>query len=86
MDKNNQNFFSVAELAKRLGISRVAVFKKIKKGQILAQKVGRSYVINKNDVSALLGESQPVDKNEIDQAIKKVVDDYGETLRLLGQE
>ncbi len=36
---------SVKEMAQRLGISRIAVFKKIQKGQIQAVKVGRSYVI-----------------------------------------
>lgn len=37
--------YSVAEYAKRLGISRIAVFQKIKKGQINAVKCGRNYLI-----------------------------------------
>lgn len=43
------NYRSVRELAQELGISRIAVFKKIQKGQIKALKVGRSYLIPKDD-------------------------------------
>lgn len=48
-------FISVSELAKILGISRVAVFNKIKKGQIFASKIGRSYAISIEEVSNILG-------------------------------
>lgn len=44
-------YISVAELAKMLGISRIAVFNKIKKGQIPAEKIGRAYAISMEDVS-----------------------------------
>lgn len=44
---STQPYMSVKELAKQLGISRIAVFKKIKKGQIKAVRIGRSYVILK---------------------------------------
>jgi len=43
-------YMSVAQAAQRLGISRIAVFKKIKKGQMKAQKMGRSYAILKKEV------------------------------------
>ena len=45
MDK----YFSTAEVAQMLGISRIAVFKKIKSGKLPAMQVGRGYVISKND-------------------------------------
>ena len=45
-----EDYISVAELAQQLGISRIAVFKKIKKGQIKAIKIGRSYAINKAEL------------------------------------
>ena len=44
-DDNPVNYISVAELAKHLGISRIAVFKRIKAGKIKAIKIGRSYAI-----------------------------------------
>jgi excisionase family DNA binding protein len=37
--------YSVAQYAKKCGISRVAVFQKIKNGQIRAVKCGRNYII-----------------------------------------
>lgn len=40
-----EDFISIAEAARRLGISRIAVFKKVKKGHIPAQRMGRSYAI-----------------------------------------
>jgi len=45
-----EDYYSVVEAAAVLGISRVAVFKKIKKGQIKAERMGRSYSILKVDV------------------------------------
>ena len=50
----NKDFFSTAELAKVLGISRVAVFNRIKKGEIKAIKIGRSFVIAKKDLENIL--------------------------------
>ena len=83
----NNNFYSVSELADLLGISRVAVFKKIKKGQIKAFKVGRNYVIPKKELGVILGtELKEKDKKIIDQAIKRMVKEYGETLKLLSAE
>ena len=45
-----ERYLSVAQVAKKLGISRIAVFKKIKKGQIKAQRMGRSYAILKEEL------------------------------------
>lgn len=86
-----KQFISVAELAKMLGISHVAVFKRIKKGQIPAQRVGRSYVISMEDVSYLVHGTESnilteAKKEEIENAVEKVVKEYGETLKLLGKE
>lgn len=48
-----KDFYTTAELAEILGISRVAVFKKIKSGAIKAQKIGRNFVIFKKDIGDL---------------------------------
>lgn len=47
-------YISIADLAKTLGISRIAVFRKIKKGQIKALKIGRSYAISTEEVSGVI--------------------------------
>lgn len=83
----NQDVITTAELAKILGISRIAVFKKIKLGKIKAVKIGRNYVIPIKTLSIALGKTiSDAQKEEIDAAVRKTVKDYGDVLRLLGQE
>jgi excisionase family DNA binding protein len=82
-----KKFLSTNELAKMLGISRVAVFKKIKKGEIKATKIGRNFIIDKNDLGGILGNALNLkQKTEIDNAVMKTIREYGETLKLLGKE
>jgi len=83
----NKKFLTVKEVANFLGISRVAVFKKIKKGQIKAEKIGRNFAVPKKELGFILEESlKEEDKKLIDKAVRKTVKDYGETLKLLGSE
>ncbi|MBI4812164.1 helix-turn-helix domain-containing protein [Candidatus Falkowbacteria bacterium] len=85
MDK--KNFITTAELAKILGISRVAVFKRIKGGKIKAVKAGRNFIIDEKDLSGILEKTLSDNKKrEIKGAVDKVINDYGETLKLLGRE
>lgn len=80
-------FLSSTELAKILGISRVAVFKKIKTGRIKAQKVGRNFVVSRDDLPGILGKELPESRREeISRAVRKVARDYGEALKMLGRE
>lgn len=83
----DKEFLSTTELAEILGISRVAVFKKIKKGEIKATKVGRNYVISKKDLGGVLGETlSDQSRKELTKAVRKTIAEYGETLKLLGRE
>jgi len=83
----NKRFLSTIELAKLLGISRIAVYKKIKKGQIKATKVGRNFVIDKKDLGGITDKKlTEKDKLFIKDTVSKVIKEYGETLRLLGKE
>lgn len=86
MIKANNNFITTAELAKLLGISRIAVFKKIQKGEIKGVKKGRNYEVNIADVSGLGDRLSAGDKKTIDEAVGRTMSEYGETLRLLGKE
>lgn len=82
-----KQFYSTTELAKLLGISRITVFKKIKKGEIEAVRIGRNYAIDKKYLPQLKGRAlNSQEKTIIDQAVQKTVREYGETLRLLGKE
>ena len=82
-----KDYISIAEFAKILGLSRIAVYKKVKKGQIKAIKIGRSYAIPRSVLSNLLGHTlSEKEKREIQKAVKKTVKEYGEVLRLLGKD
>lgn len=73
------------EVADILGISRQAVSLRIKLGQIKAKKIGRNYFIKREDLAAITGEILgDKAKQEIGHVVKKIVKEYGETLRLLG--
>lgn len=85
--KKDKEFYSVPEVAKILGISRIAVFKKIKKGKIKAERIGRNYAIESSELGRIFGKKiSTEDKKELDKAVKRAFKDYGETLRLLGEE
>jgi len=82
-----EGYITIPQLAKFLGISRVAVYKKVKKGQIKAIKIGRNYAIPEKYVAEILGEDLgEKERKQIDKAVKKTVEEYGEVLRLLGKE
>lgn len=84
MDKS---FLTTNEVAKILGISRVAVFKKIKAGEIKAKKIGRNFYIDKKYLPEVLGTILTESKKKIiEAAVEKTVREYGETLKLLGEE
>jgi excisionase family DNA binding protein len=82
----DNNFLSTTELAKILGISRIAVYRKIKRGKIKAKKIAGNYAINKKDLGGILEkELSKKERKEIEKAVQRVVKEYGETLKLLGQ-
>jgi len=84
---NKKKYLSTAELAKLLGVSRVAIFKKIKSGKINGFKVGRNYVIPVEEFMSAVGTFvSEGKKDEIRKIVKRVVSEYGEALRLLGDE
>ncbi|MBI5574119.1 MAG: helix-turn-helix domain-containing protein [Elusimicrobia bacterium] len=80
-------YITIPKLAEILGISRIAVYKKVKKGEIKAMKIGRNYVIHRKFVDNIFGkELNSQEKREIDTAVRKTVREYGEVLKLLGKE
>ena len=82
-----KKFLTVTQLANILGISRVAIHKRIKKGEIKAIKIGNIYAIPKSYVSEIFGRTLGKhQKNIIDKAVHKAVKEYGEVLIRLGNE
>ena len=87
MKNKEKAYISIPELAKILNLSRVAVFKKVQSGQIEAIRIGRTYGISRDYVDKILGKVlTEAGKKAIDKAVKKTVAEYGETLKLLGNE
>lgn len=89
----NKKYISIPQLAKLLNISRIAVYKKVKKGEIKAIRIGRNFAIPTKAIKPLLkkikSKDQPLteqEKQEIDKVVDKTIKEYGETLRLLGDE
>ena len=54
-----KEFYSLPELAKLMGISRIAVFKKVKSGYIKAKKVGKSYAVSGVDAREFIAHEEP---------------------------
>jgi len=50
-----KDYYSLTEVAQRLGISRQAVHKRIKRNKLKAMKVGTTYIISKEEIEKLKG-------------------------------
>jgi len=80
-------YITISQLAEILGISRIAVYKKVKAGKIEAIRIGKNYAIPAKYINYILGkELRQKTKKEIENAVKKIVEEYGEVLEKLGQE
>ena len=79
--------YTIPQLAEILGVSRIAIYNRVKKGQIPARKVGRNYIISDSDIADILGkEISPRQKQQIDKAVRKTVAEYGRVLKDLAKE
>lgn len=87
MIPSKKEFYSVSEVASILNITRQAVLKKINNGQIKAEKVGRNFIIYKRNIEEFVSiDLTDRIKNKIDQGVEKVIKEYGEVLKRLGNE
>ena len=87
MRSKSQDFLTVTQLAKTLGVTRAAIHKKIQKSQLKAERYGNSYLIPAKEFEAMMTrELTDKMKNEIERGVSQVIKEYGETLRLLGKE
>ncbi|MDE1940603.1 MAG: excisionase family DNA-binding protein [Patescibacteria group bacterium] len=74
MNRNlpKQSHYSTVEAAKLLHVSRITIFNRIKSGLIPAHKVGRNFVIGREDLEAALGHTITArQKDEIKRVVKK---------------
>jgi excisionase family DNA binding protein len=82
-----EKYITIPELARLLGVSRIAIYNRVKKGEIPATRIGRTYVITDKTVANILGRKVTAKgKKRIDAAVHKTVKEYGEVLKLLSKE
>jgi len=86
-----KEYYSTVELAKILHISRIAIYKRVISGAIKAIKIGRNYAISRDEVNKTVGNilGRPLndnEKKEIEKVVDRAIKEYGETLKLLGDE
>jgi len=84
-------YFSIAQVAKLLKISRIAVYKKVKKGQLPTIRIGKIYAIPRESIlrkiRRIKGHAlRPEEKDKIKMAVDKTLKEYGEVLKRLGAE
>lgn len=78
-------FLSVAEVARRMRLSRMQVIRKIHKGEILARKVGRAYLVPEDGLPGIYRKLTAKDRRRVDWAVGRVLTDYKETIQRLGK-
>lgn len=81
-----QEYLSTTEVAEILGLSRIQVFRLIKSGKLPAEKIGRNFAINRKDLGVYGGEISNKEKKSIEKSVDKVIDEYGDVIRKLGEE
>lgn len=82
-----KKLYSLPEIGRIFGISRIAVYKQVKSGKIKAVKIGRNYAVSAGEFRNISGVAlAPLQKAVINRGVEKTVREYGETLKLLGQE
>ena len=79
--------YSTQEVANILKLSRIEIFRKIKSGKLKAEKVGRNYVIDQDDLLEALGKIVGASKTlRIESAVKRAIKEYGKTFKKLSEE
>lgn len=82
-----KEYYSTAEVAALLNVTRVTVFRQIKAGKLVAMKIGRNYVVPKSSLVEVLGDALgEKTKRSVDRAIEKAIEDYGDTFKKLAKE
>jgi len=82
-----EKYLTIPQLAKILGLTRIAVYKKVKKGQIKSIRIGKNFAIPIKEVDKISGKTlSEEDKKTIDRAVNKTINEYGEVLKKLGRE
>jgi len=76
---------SIPQLAAEMGVSRVTIYQRVRRGEIAATRVGRNYVISADTVREVLGlDTTPDRTRRVSRAVGRAVVEYGDLLKWLG--
>lgn len=81
-----KKFLTTKEAAQILGLSDRHIRRLINQNLIPAKKVGRSFIIEASQLNPIFQKATPGEKQFIRKSIKKIIKEYGKTLKLLGSE
>jgi len=81
---NHKEFYTVTEIAKILGISRTHVLRKIEGGEIVATKVGKSYIIKEKDLPGIYRPLTEREKEDVELSVEKTLNRYEDIIKKLG--
>ncbi len=88
-NKDKKIFFSASEVAKIMNVSKMTISNKIRKGVIKAEKIGRNYIIPRKEIEHLLEDNKSLtekDKRGVNMAVERAIKEYGQAIRMLGEE
>lgn len=78
-------FLSVSQVSKILGLSRTHILRLIQKGEIPAEKVGRSYIVPEEGLPGIYRPLSDKEQRQVHEAVDKTFREYGDVIRKLGQ-
>lgn len=85
--RHKKEFYSINEVANLIGVSQETILKNIKAGKIRAARIGENVIVSRTELPLILDcVLSDKSKKEIIFVVKRLVDEYGETLKLLGKE
>ena len=82
-----KKYLTITEVAKALGLTREAVFYRIKTGKIEAEKAGNMFIITDKDIIDVLTKEVTEKKKKLnDMVVKRAVKEYSEVFKRLSKE
>jgi excisionase family DNA binding protein len=81
-----KKYYTVTEAAKLLGVTRQAIHKRIKKGDLSHLRMGNQYLIPAKTFNYITKRSSRSKMLLVDKAVAKTVKEYSETLKLMAAE
>lgn len=82
----SRKFLTVSEVSKKIGLSRMQVIRKIRSGEIRAERVGRSYIVPEEGLPGIYRKISQAERDRVTEAVRRVLKEYGDVIRRLGRE